>query len=159
MPGSPNYAEETCPKNHDSSRSLQNAGIPEEPIVHPKQGSEARGHTNEKEALDSPCSSDTTSADQSQDRDGKHHGNNVPTSPNVSALAPALAPLQTTPPISNNAPGEEDDDSSFPEGGLHAWLVVLGSFSAQFTIYGIINSTGALQAYLLSNQLRATPPE
>ncbi len=28
----------------------------------------------------------------------------------------------------------------FPEGGLRAWLVVLGSFSALFSTWGVVNS-------------------
>ena len=53
----------------------------------------------------------------------------------------------------------EADEDDFPEGGLQAWLVVFGAFSAQFMIFGIINSTGALQDYLSSNQLRDYSPE
>lgn len=60
-------------------------------------------------------------------------------------------PTSQTPP--------EDDDDYFPEGGVQAWLVVFGSFSAMFMMFGIINSTGSLQAYLISNQLRENPPE
>ena len=48
--------------------------------------------------------------------------------------------------------GDEDDD--FPEGGLQAWLVVFGSFCALFIVFGIVNSTGAFNDYLSSNQLR-----
>ena len=51
------------------------------------------------------------------------------------------------------------DEDDFPEGGPQAWLVVFGAFSAQFMIFGIINSTGALQDYLSSNQLRDNSPE
>lgn len=59
---------------------------------------------------------------------------------------------KTPPPTANR-------DDGFPEGGLRAWLVVFGSFSAMFMIFGIINSTGALQDYLSSNQLRENSPE
>ena len=41
----------------------------------------------------------------------------------------------------------------FPEGGLHAWLVVFGSWCAQFLVFGIVNSTAVFQDYLSSNQL------
>lgn len=47
-----------------------------------------------------------------------------------------------------------DDDEDFPEGGLRAWLVVFGSFCTMFMVFGIVNSTGAFQDYLSSNQLR-----
>ncbi|KAI2615663.1 MFS general substrate transporter [Hypoxylon sp. NC1633] len=46
---------------------------------------------------------------------------------------------------------EEEDD--FPEGGLQAWLVVLGSFCAMVSLYGIINLAGVFEWYFSTNQL------
>ena len=54
----------------------------------------------------------------------------------------------------NRSSDSSDDDEDFPEGGLRAWLVVFGSFCAMFMVFGIVNSTGAFQDYLSSNQLR-----
>jgi hypothetical protein len=54
----------------------------------------------------------------------------------------------------NVASDGRNDDEDFPEGGLRAWLVVLGSFCALFMVFGIVNSTGAFQDYFSSNQLR-----
>lgn len=53
----------------------------------------------------------------------------------------------------------DHDEDSFPEGGLRAWLVVAGAFSAQFMVFGIVNSTGAFQSYLSLNQLRNSSAE
>ena len=54
----------------------------------------------------------------------------------------------------NPTSDSSDDDDDFPEGGLRAWLVVFGSFCTMFMVFGIVNSTGAFQDYLSSNQLR-----
>ena len=52
-----------------------------------------------------------------------------------------------------------NDDDDFPEGGYRAWLVVASAFCLMFMVFGIINSTGALQAYLSSNQLSQNSSE
>ncbi|CAN6675109.1 riboflavin transporter Mch5p [Trichomonascus vanleenenianus] len=51
-----------------------------------------------------------------------------------------------------NSEVEEEDE--FPEGGWIAWRVVLGSFFGLTAIFGIVNSLGAVQAYIEENQLR-----
>lgn len=51
-----------------------------------------------------------------------------------------------------NAP--DPDDEIYPEGGLGAWLVVLGSFSAVVPAFGLMNTIGTFQAYLSTHQLR-----
>ncbi|KAF2429434.1 MFS general substrate transporter [Tothia fuscella] len=46
------------------------------------------------------------------------------------------------------------EDVSYPEGGLQAWLVVLGSFSGMMAGFGFMNTIGVFQAYLSTHQLR-----
>jgi hypothetical protein len=41
----------------------------------------------------------------------------------------------------------------FPEGGLTAWLVVLGSFSAMLSLFGLINSAAVFESYFTTHQL------
>ena len=41
----------------------------------------------------------------------------------------------------------------YPEGGLRAWLVVLGSFSGMFACFGYMNTIGIYQAYISHHQL------
>ncbi|VVT53313.1 uncharacterized protein SAPINGB_P003510 [Magnusiomyces paraingens] len=55
----------------------------------------------------------------------------------------------------NDNDNEDDDDdyTEYPEGGLMAWRVVLGSFFGLFSVFGLINSLGAIQAYVNVNQL------
>lgn len=48
---------------------------------------------------------------------------------------------------------EQDDKDDFPEGGLKAWSVVLGSFCGSFSVFGIINSTAVFQQYFSAHQL------
>lgn len=48
---------------------------------------------------------------------------------------------------------DEDEDEVYPEGGFQAWRVVIGSFMGLFASAGLINSVGAIQAYINQNQL------
>lgn len=49
--------------------------------------------------------------------------------------------------------GGDDEEWDFPESGRQAWTVVLGSFFGLVAIFGTINSVGAVQAYISTNQL------
>lgn len=42
---------------------------------------------------------------------------------------------------------------TYPEGGMQAWLVVLGSWFALFSSLGLMNTIAVFQAYVLKNQL------
>ncbi|KAI9211856.1 hypothetical protein DS838_003247 [Geotrichum bryndzae] len=48
-----------------------------------------------------------------------------------------------------------EDSEVFPEGGWEAWRVVLGSFFGLIAVAGFVNSIGAVQAYISTNQLEA----
>lgn len=50
------------------------------------------------------------------------------------------------------------DPSSFPDGGLQAWLAVSGAFCCLFCSFGWINCIGVFQAYYEKNQLRNYSP-
>lgn len=54
-------------------------------------------------------------------------------------------------PVGDASSSEEE---IYPEGGLNAWLVVLGSFSAMVPAFGLLNTIGTFQAYLSTHQLR-----
>lgn len=45
-------------------------------------------------------------------------------------------------------------EETYPEGGLQAWLVVLGSWFAMFASLGLMNTLAIFQAYTLSHQLK-----
>ncbi|KAH9919157.1 MFS general substrate transporter [Epithele typhae] len=47
--------------------------------------------------------------------------------------------------------------SPFPDGGLHAWLTVLGAFLALFCSFGQLNSFGTFQAVYEDHQLQHLP--
>ncbi|MCJ1436807.1 hypothetical protein MMC27_006189 [Xylographa pallens] len=47
----------------------------------------------------------------------------------------------------------EAEEVTYPEGGLHAWLVVFGSFCAMLAAFGLSNAIGTYQAYLSTHQL------
>lgn len=48
---------------------------------------------------------------------------------------------------------DEKHGDIYPEGGLRAWLCVLGSFSGMTAGFGFMNSVGTYQAYLAGHQL------
>jgi MFS family permease len=46
--------------------------------------------------------------------------------------------------------------NSYPEGGVRAWLCVLGSFSGLMVALGMMNTIGTYHAYLTTNQLASS---
>jgi len=50
------------------------------------------------------------------------------------------------------------NELEFPEGGLQAWLVVLGSFCAMAAVFGVSNTAAVFQSYLAENQLASYSP-
>ena len=57
---------------------------------------------------------------------------------------------ESQPPSPN---GSEKAEVIYPEGGLQAWLVVLGSFSGMVAGFGLMNTIGVYAAYLKEHQL------
>lgn len=74
---------------------------------------------------------------------------------NVSNRPP---PIPTDGPTPSEKTQPQDQADNYPEGGLRAWLVVLGSFSGMTASFGILNSAGTFQAYLISHQLAQESP-
>lgn len=60
-----------------------------------------------------------------------------------------VAPSPSSPPLT----GSEKDEVVYPEGGLQAWLVVLGSFCGMVAGFGYMNTIGIYQAYISTHQL------
>src|ERR1700710_2664262 len=58
----------------------------------------------------------------------------------------------------NSTLTNNEDKDDFPEGGLKAWSVVVGSFCGSFSVFGIINSTAILLEYFSANQLKDYNP-
>ncbi|CAK7226735.1 hypothetical protein SBRCBS47491_006330 [Sporothrix bragantina] len=55
--------------------------------------------------------------------------------------------------VSKDADPGQQQQESFPEGGLEAWLVVLGAWLALFSSLGILNSLATFQSYVTTHQL------
>ncbi len=51
-----------------------------------------------------------------------------------------------------------EDGIAYPEGDLHAWLVVLASFSGMVASFGLINTVGTFQGYLSTHQPASYSP-
>ncbi|KAK4217542.1 putative monocarboxylate transporter [Rhypophila decipiens] len=77
-----------------------------------------------------------------------------PTSSSTEKLSPHSTDTETDTESQN--PKSDDDDPSespAPEGGLHAWLTVVGSFCITTAVYGLSNSVGVIQPYWAQHQL------
>lgn len=61
--------------------------------------------------------------------------------------------IESASPLDNTTSTLSKDEVLYPEGGLSAWLVVLGSFCGMIASLGVMNSVGIFQAYLTSHQL------
>ncbi|ODV84515.1 hypothetical protein CANARDRAFT_213399 [[Candida] arabinofermentans NRRL YB-2248] len=48
---------------------------------------------------------------------------------------------------------EHEDESQFPDGGIQAWLCVIGSAFGLMTVFGVMNTISSIQLYIQSNQL------
>ena len=75
-------------------------------------------------------------------------------------LVPPEAPIpsEKTGQQDEAGPQDEADGDKYPEGGLRAWLVVLGAFSGMTASFGNLNSTGTFQAYVSTHQLAHESP-
>jgi MFS family permease len=54
----------------------------------------------------------------------------------------------------NAVTSHDNDEVTYPEGGLAAWLVVLGSFAGLVAALGMMNTVGIYHAYIAEHQLR-----
>ncbi|KAF2006774.1 MFS monocarboxylate transporter-like protein [Amniculicola lignicola CBS 123094] len=50
--------------------------------------------------------------------------------------------------------GDENEETTYPEGGLAAWLVVLGSFFGTIVAFGMMNTVGIFHQYISEHQLK-----
>lgn len=56
--------------------------------------------------------------------------------------------------LTTNDTDNDNDNDDYPEGGLRAWLVVLGAWLALFASLGLMNILATFQTYISSNQLQ-----
>lgn len=56
------------------------------------------------------------------------------------------------------APVEDEEEEEEAEGGLHAWLTVIGSSLVYFATFGIVNSFGFFQDYYRAHFIVSVPP-
>ncbi|KAM5515567.1 oxalate formate antiporter [Fusarium oxysporum f. sp. phaseoli] len=61
------------------------------------------------------------------------------------------------PRTSNPSTRVDEDDIVYPEGGLEAWLVVIGAWFAMIPSMGLLNTLAVLQAWVLENELPHLP--
>ncbi|CAI7660699.1 unnamed protein product [Penicillium glandicola] len=59
--------------------------------------------------------------------------------------------------LTTHLTGHSTEDT-FPDGGVEAWCVVMGSFCLLMSTFGVMNTTGILQSYFASHQLASYSP-
>ena len=57
------------------------------------------------------------------------------------------------PAVGNLRQPYNEHDEAFPEGGTRAWLSVLGSLCGMMCCFGLMNTIGTFQTYIVHNQL------
>lgn len=72
----------------------------------------------------------------------------------INAVPPEVNPNRPAFRTSITRSTSDIDENAYPEGGLRAWLVVVGGWFGLFSTFGLINSMGTLQAYVENHQLK-----
>ena len=73
------------------------------------------------------------------------------------ASQPPPEPNESHEITTNMARENSNSVDTYPDGGLRAWLVVLGAWCAMFPGMGMLNTLAVLHAWLSQNQLRHLP--
>ncbi|KAL9088899.1 MAG: hypothetical protein Q9165_005956 [Trypethelium subeluteriae] len=82
------------------------------------------------------------------------HSTTTPTSPtSPSTTHTHSLELHALATLDHHSQAPPSAATAFPDGGLHAWLVVLGAFSILGCTFGLMTSVGVLQSYWAQNQL------
>ncbi|CAM6120748.1 unnamed protein product [Calypogeia fissa] len=97
---------------------------------------------------------------------GPGHMGEVDLKPNLSPAVISLRQHWETPTSPARGPtspsdrkdSEKDEFVTYPEGGVQAWLVVLGTWCAIFAALGTANSFGSFQSYFITHQLSKFSP-
>ena len=154
--------EEVLDEKEDWNTIASRHHLPNADHSHEKTASPCTGH-----ALQYPSTERTTDSTAGQDKSNEliqASPEQLPSVPENDRPAldvvdrPVPVPTVEPTPTEKTGPQGQDDGHTFPEGGLRAWLVVLGSFSGMTASFGNLNSAGTCQAYLITHQLAHVSP-
>ncbi|KAL3472213.1 major facilitator superfamily domain-containing protein [Aspergillus californicus] len=101
-----------------------------------------QSHADYSEKTGLPAAQNDSQAQQTSG-DGLYRRTSGETAPDDAAHRDTMSRVTT-----------DADGNTYPEGGLKAWLVVLGCFLGLFASLGLVNTIGSFQAYLTTNQLK-----
>jgi hypothetical protein len=121
--------------------------------------------TEPKSSLDNGRAPDSVTEKTSANRDDDNNNSNSISNNDClnhsrcsssSAAPPPLfvVPSNTDHEAGRGAASSAGDGEFYPEGGLRAWLVVLGTWLALLSSLGLMNTLGTFQAYLTETQLK-----
>lgn len=133
----------TASRHQFSTAENNESARPVDALQHPPDGRTIDGTAAHDKSIElGQRSSERLCSITERDRLALHNSNCRPPTPTEGPT-----------PSEKTGPQDQFDGHTFPEGGLRAWLVVLGSFSGMTASFGILNSAGTFQAYLSTHQL------
>lgn len=114
---------------------------------------EPKGSLDNVRAPDSVT--EKASANDANNNDDGNNNYHNPSSSN-NAIPPPLfvVPSNVDQDPARDAASSAGDGESYPEGGLLAWLVVLGAWLALLSSLGLMNTLATFQTYLTEHQLK-----
>lgn len=139
-------AEDTCLKNHPYRNTFSSATTDE-------LGPYASG---DLEKVDSRHDEEELHIHREQHRDDEGHENGGANdlSTQTSSISDHESQVPSRLPERVASRMSASSTLTFPEGGLSAWLAVMGSFCAMLSIFGLINSSAVFESYFSEHQLK-----
>lgn len=156
---SPN-AEDTCLKNHPYRHTFSSAVTADEctPTASGDLEKIDSRHHDDDDHIDVNREQRRRGGDDSQHSHGGHGANEndlIPCSHTTSSTSVYAGRAPSTLPERVASRMSASSALTFPEGGLHGWLAVAGSFCAMLSVFGLINSSAVFESYFSEHQLAA----
>ncbi|KAI3391296.1 hypothetical protein diail_7627 [Diaporthe ilicicola] len=151
----PPNVEDTCLKNHPYRHTFSSAATDEctptasgdlEKLDSRHDEDDEHIHVNEEQRRDG----DSHRHSDGEDACEHEHG---PSSQSTSSTSMHAGRAPSTLPERVASRMSASSALTFPEGGLHGWLAVVGSFCAMLSVFGIINSSAVFESYFSTHQL------
>ncbi|OAA53503.1 major facilitator superfamily transporter monocarboxylate [Niveomyces insectorum RCEF 264] len=169
MPVSSLHAEDSCLKNHASSVARNGpADVDLAPATVQNRSSDVTADANGLPPTWTPFVSPGDAAainiiqyggdpEKQEAANDRTDGEAVKAGHNGALKSAETAAAPVTPSLSSSSSSSSSSAPhvTFPEGGLQAWLVVLGSFCAMFSVFGLINTAAVFESWFATHQLAA----
>jgi hypothetical protein len=151
-------AEDTCLKNHPYRHTISSAvtGDGCTPTASGDLEKIDSRHHEDEDHIDVNREHRRHGGDLTQHEHNGHgpHDHDLSSSQSTSSTSVhAGRALSTLPERVASRMSSSSSALTFPEGGVHGWLAVAGSFCAMLSVFGIINSSAVFESYFSEHQL------